>query len=268
MSQIQKATSADGTTIAYEAYGSGPVAVVVGGAFCDRGAFRDVAQALGDLGFTGVTYDRRGRGDSADTEPYAVAREVDDLTAVISAASESPSAAYAFGVSSGGALVIEAVAAGAPIIKASALEVPYRTAAWPPPPADYIETLDAFEAMGDRAGIVRYFNNEVVGMPAEMVEGMVGTPMWDALLSMAYTVKYDGLCLGGDEQGIPAETFARVTVPFLSVCSSGTQMPRLHDAAGVVAKALPNATAVELPGEFHQVPVGVLAPALADFFRS
>ena len=268
MSQVHKATSSDGTTIAYESYGAGPVAVIVGGAFCDRGAFRDVAEELGRLGFTGVTYDRRGRGDSGDTEPYAVAREIEDLTAVIDAAGEKDSPAYVFGVSSGGALVIEAIAAGAPVAKGSALEVPYRTAAWPPPPADYIDTLEAFEAKGDRAGIVRYFNNEVVGMPPEMVDGMVGTPMWDALLSMAYTVKYDGQCLGGDEQDIPAETFARVTVPFLSVCSSGTQLPWLHDAAGVVAQALPNGTAVELPGEFHQVPAGVLAPALADFFRS
>ena len=268
MSQIHKATSADGTTIAYEAFGSGPVAVVVGGAFCDRGAFRDVAQALGGLGFTGVTYDRRGRGDSGDTEPYAVAREIEDLTSVIRVSGETDSPAYVFGVSSGGALVIEAIAAGAPVEKGSALEVPYRTAAWPPAPADYITTLEGFEAKGDRAGIVRYFNNEVVGMPPEMVDGMVGTPMWDALLSMAYTVKYDGFCLGGDEQDIPAETFARVTVPFLSVCSSGTQLPWLHDAAGVVATALPNGTAVELPGEFHQVRAEVLAPALAEFFRS
>lgn len=268
MSQIQKATSTDGTTIAYEAYGSGPVVAIVGGAFCDRGSFRDVAQALGELGLTGVTYDRRGRGDSGDTEPYAVAREVEDLTAVIGAAGENDSPAYVFGVSSGGALVIEAIAAGAPVAKGSALEVPYRTAAWPPPPADYIATLENFEAKGDRAGIVRYFNNEVVGMPAEMVDGMVGTPMWDALLSMAYTVKYDGECLGGDQQGIPAETFSRVTVPFLSICSSGTQMPWLHDAAEVVAAALPDASAVELSGEFHQVPADVLAPALADFFRS
>ena len=275
MSQIQKATSPDGTTIAYEAYGSGPVAAIVGGAFCDRGAFRELAQALGRSGLTGVTYDRRGRGDSGDTEPgagalrrNAVAREVDDLTAVISAANESNSPAYAFGVSSGGALVIEAIAAGAPIAKGSALEVPYRTAAWPPPPAHYLATLEAFEAAGDRAGIVRYFNNEVVGMPAEMVDGMVGTPMWEALLAMAYTVKYDAHCLGGDDQDIPAKTFARVRVPFLSICSSGTQMPWLHDAAAVVAEALPHATAVELPGEFHHVPAAVLAPALADFFRS
>ena len=275
MNEVRKAISTDGTTIAYEAYGAGPVAVIVGGAFCDRGAFRDVAQALGELGFTGVTYDRRGRGDSGDTDlgagaqrRDAVAREVDDLSAVIAAADESDSPANVFGVSSGGALVIEAIAAGAPIAKGSAIEVPYRTPGWPPAPADYLATLERFEAAGDRAGIVRYFNNEVVGMPSEMVDGMVGTPMWDALLSMAYTVKYDAQCLGGDDQSIPADTFARVTVPFLSVCSSGTQMPWLHDAAAVVAEALPDATSVELPGEFHQVPAGVLAPALADFFRS
>ena len=101
-----------------------------------------------------------------------------------------------------------------------------------------------------------------------MVEGMRGTPMWEPLLALTYTVKYDAQCLGGDDQSSPADTFAHVTVPFLSVCSSGTQMPWLHDAAAVVAQALPDATSIELPGEFHQVPAGVLAPALADFFRS
>lgn len=267
MSQIEKATSADGTTIAYESYGSGPVAVVVGGAFCDRGSFRDLAEELGGLGLTGVTYDRRGRGDSGDTHPYAVAREIDDLTAVIDAAGESDAPAYAFGVSSGGALVIEAIAAGAPVTKGSALEVPYRSEAWPAPD-DYIGTLERFEAVGDREGILRYFNNIVVGMPEEMVEGMRGTPMWEPLLALTYTVKYDGACLGGDDQSLPTETLRRVTVPFLSVCSSGTQMPVLHDSARVLADALPNARAVELPGDFHQVPAPVLAPVLAEFYRA
>ncbi|MBW8729665.1 MAG: alpha/beta hydrolase [Terrabacter sp.] len=267
MSQVENATSADGTTIAFEAYGTGPVAVVVGGAFCDRGAFRDLAQALGELGLTGVTYDRRGRGDSGDTQPYAVAREVEDLTAVIAAAGEPHSPAYAFGVSSGGALVVEAIAGGAPIAKGSAIEVPYRSEAWPAPD-DYIGTLERFEAAGDREGILRYFNNIVVGMPDEMVEGMKGTPMWEPMLAMTYTVKYDGLCLGGDDQSLPTETLRRVTVPFLSVCSSGTMMPALHDSAAVLADALPDARAVELPGDFHQVPAAVLAPVLADFYRA
>ncbi|CAN7148779.1 alpha/beta hydrolase [Terrabacter sp. LjRoot27] len=274
MSQLEKATSADGTTIAYEAYGTGPVAVVVGGAFCDRGAFRDVAQALGELGMTGVTYDRRGRGDSGDTQPGAgaqrrdvVAREIEDLTAVIAATGESDSPAYAFGASSGGALVIEAIAAGTPIAKGAAIEVPYRSDAWPAPD-DYIGTLERFEEAGDREGILRYFNNIVVGMPDEMVEGMKGTPMWEPMLAMTYTVKYDGYCLGGDDQSLPTETLRRVTVPFLSICSSGTMMPALHDSAAVLADALPDGRAVELPGDFHQVHADVLAPVLVEFYRA
>jgi alpha-beta hydrolase superfamily lysophospholipase len=261
-------TSADGTTIAYERYGSGPVVVLVGGAFCDRGALRDTAQAFAQHGFTGVTYDRRGRGDSGDTQPYSVAREVDDLCAVVEANREQLSAAYAFAVSSGGALLLEALAAGAPVDKGAVLEVPYRSAGWPPVPADYIGTLERFEAAGDREGILRYFNNQVVGMPDEMVEGMRGTPMWEPMLALTYTVKYDGLCLGGDDQSLPAETLARIAVPVLSVCSSGTAMPWLHDSAAVLADALPHGRAVELPGGFHEVPAEVLAPALAEFYRS
>ena len=265
---VRTATSADGTTIAYEAYGTGPVIAVVGGAFCDRGSFRELAQALGEHGLTGVTYDRRGRGDSGDTTPYAVAREVEDLTAVIADVRETDSPAYAFGVSSGGALVLEAAAGGAALAKAAALEVPYRTEAWPPAPEDYIGTLERFEAAGDREGILRYFNTIVVGMPDALVDGMKGTPMWEPMLALTYTVKYDGLCLGGDDQSLPRDTLARVTIPFLSICSSGTQMPWLHDAAAVVAGALPHARAVELPGEFHEVPPSTLAPALAEFFLS
>jgi pimeloyl-ACP methyl ester carboxylesterase len=267
-STVEQTTSADGTKIAYESYGSGPAVVMVGGAFCDRGALRDSAQSIAEQGFTGVTYDRRGRGDSGDTQPYAVQREVEDLTAVIEANRENGSPAYVFGVSSGGALVVEAIAAGAPIAKGAAIEVPYRSQAWPPAPDDYIGTLERFEAAGDREGILRYFNNQVVGMPDEMVDGLKGTPMWEPMLAMAYTVKYDGLCLGGDDQSLPIETLSKVTVPFLSVCSSGTAMPWLHDAAEVLADALPDGRAIELPGEFHEVPGPVLAPALAEFYRS
>lgn len=277
MSAKQHTTSADGTTIAYEAHGTGPAAIVVGGAFCDRGAFRDVAEALADLGLTGVTYDRRGRGDSGDelsgadadtVRREALTREVQDLGSVIAAVCESDSPTYLFGVSSGGALVIEAMAAGLPVSKAAALEVPYRTAAWPPAPDDYIGTLERFEAAGDQEGILHFFHTVVVGMPEQALVGMRGTPMWDPMLSMTYTVKYDGLCLGGDDQSLPTERLARVTAPFLALCSSGTAMPWLHDSARVLANALPDGRDLELPGDFHHVPAAVMAPALADFFRS
>lgn len=275
MSEMQHTRSADGTRIAYEAYGAGPTAVVVGGAFCDRGAFRELAQALGGLGFTGVTYDRRGRGDSQDelagaapgiVRQEAVAREVQDLNAVVTATSEPRSPAYLFGVSSGGALVVEAMAGGLAVARAAALEVPYRTAAWPPVPDDYIGTLERLEAAGDREGILHYFHTVVVGLPEQALDGMRGTPAWEPMLSMTYTVKYDGLCLGGDAQPLPVEELQRVTAPFLAVCSSGTALPWLHDSAVVLADALPNGHAVELSGDFHHVPAVVLAPALAEFF--
>lgn len=265
---VATTTSADGTTLAYEAFGTGPVVVVVGGAWCDRGSFRDLAQALGDQGLTGVTYDRRGRGDSTNTSPYAVQREVEDLTAVIEAARQQDGPAYAHGISSGGALVVEAVAAGAPVTRASVLETPYRTPGWPAAPDDYVATLERLEAAGDHYGIMHLFHTKVVGMPEEMLDDMRGTPMLDAMLAIAPTVRHDALCLGGDDQSLPVQTLARVTVPVLAVCSNGTQMPWLHDSAAVLAAALPDGTQVELEGGFHEVPATTLAPVLKTFYTS
>jgi alpha-beta hydrolase superfamily lysophospholipase len=270
---VQTVVSADGTTIAYESFGSGPAVLIVGGAFCDRGSFRELAQALGQRAFTGVTYDRRGRGSSTDTQPYAVQREIEDLGAVIEAVVEAPdsgpaSEAYLHGISSGGALVIEALAAGLPIARASALEIPYRTEAFPPAPPEYIETLERFEQAGDREGIVRYFHTQVVGLPEEGLAQMVGTPMWEALLALAPTVRYDGLCLGGDDQSLPTDRLATITTPFLAIASSGTQAPWLHDAPAALAHALPNGEHVELEGGFHEVPAQTLVTVLADFYRA
>ncbi|HEY8482892.1 MAG TPA: hypothetical protein VIL71_24005 [Spirillospora sp.] len=73
-------TSADGTRIAFDRLGHGPALVVIGGMFCARPATRELAALLADR-FTVVNYDRRGRGASGDTPPYAVEREIEDLTA-------------------------------------------------------------------------------------------------------------------------------------------------------------------------------------------
>ena len=266
MGNVEKTTSADGTTIAFERYGEGPAAVVVGGAFCDRGAFRELAQALGEQGFTGVTYDRRGRGESGDTSPYAVEREVEDLTAVVQAVGAER--AFAHGISSGGALVLRAAVAGAPLAAVSVLEVPYRIEGAPPAPENYIETLDAFNAAGDNEGTLRFFHTRAVGLPEEMLEGMKGSPMWDAMLALAPTVVYDGWCLGGDDQSLPTDLLGSVTVPALSIDSTGTSIPFLREAAAQVAQAIPSGQHTTLEGEFHGVPAATLAPALAAFYRT
>lgn len=258
--------SADGTPIAYEAHGTGPVVVVVGGAFNDRSAGRELAQAVAAQGCTGVAYDRRGRGASGDTKPYAVQREIEDLAAVVAAASGPNQPAHAHGVSSGGALVLEALAAGAPITTASVLEPPYRVEGAPPWPERYIETLEELEARGDREGILRYFHTRAVGLPEEMLEGMRGTPMWDSLLSLTYTVRYDGLCMGPGS-ALPTELLATITTPVLAVSSTGTTMPFLAAAARAVADALPRGEYRDLEGGFHEIPAATLAPVLADLIR-
>src|SRR4051812_40315592 len=130
---VEKTTSTDGTTIAYDVWGDGPAVVIVGGAFNDRNTWADLGQALAGEGLRAVSYDRRGRGDSGDTRPYALEREFDDLRAVIDAVSPGEPVC-AHGVSSGGGLLFRAIDAGAPVVRASVLEPPFRIEGAPPPP--------------------------------------------------------------------------------------------------------------------------------------
>ena len=263
---MEKAISADGTTIAYDVRGTGPLVGIVGGAFNDRNTWAELAGALAEEGFTAVSYDRRGRGDSGDTRPYAVEREIEDLTAVIAAAGgEGP--VYVHGVSSGGALVFRAAAAGLPLSRISVLEPPYRVPGAPPAPGNYIATLQRYVDAGDLDGLAEYFQTQVVGLPVEMVQSFRGTPMWQKLCAMAPTLVHDGLCLGGDDQSLPVDLLASVSVPVLVVTSSGTAASWLGQTAEQVASAVPAGEWVRLEGGFHEVPPAVLAPALAAFYR-
>jgi pimeloyl-ACP methyl ester carboxylesterase len=263
---VDTATSADGTTIAYDVRGTGPLAVIVGGAFNDRNTWGELADALAADGFTAVSYDRRGRGGSGSTEPYAVEREIEDLAAVIAAVGGGEPT-YAHGVSSGGALLLRALAGGLPVARISVLEPPYRGAGAPPAPDDYIATLQGFVDADDRDGLVEYFQTQVIGLPAQMVQSFRGSPMWASLCAMAPTLVYDGLVLGGDDQSFPADLLVSVQAPVLAVTSSGTAPSWLSQTAEQVASAVPAGEWVRLEGGYHQVPPAVLAPALAAFYR-
>src|SRR5262249_699655 len=105
---MTEVTSKDGTAIAFDRSGAGPAIILVGGALSDRSAGAPLAALLAPR-FTVFAYDRRGRGDSGDTAPYAVEREVEDLAALID---EAGGSAFLLGHSSGAALALEAAARG------------------------------------------------------------------------------------------------------------------------------------------------------------
>lgn len=257
---VEKTTSADGTTIAYERAGAGPPIVLVGGAFCDRHATAAIAGALA-VDFTAVSYDRRGRGDSGDSPQYAVAREVEDLEAVIRAVGAP---AFVHGISSGGVLALRAAAAGLPIAGVSVLETPFRVPGAPPAPPRYRETLVEFISAGRRDAAVAYFMTDAVGQSEEEVAEARGSQWWPALEAMAHTLVHDALVMG-DDSTVPVDVLARVAVPTLAVDSTGSA-DWLRAGAGAAAAAVPGARHRSLDGGFHDVPPEVLAPVLAEFF--
>src|SRR3954453_1439527 len=265
MTVVENLRSQDGTEIAYDRVGDGPALVLVGAAWNDRMSAAPLAQLLAD-DFTVYTYDRRGRGDSGDTAPYAVEREIEDLTAVIDAAGGS---AFAFGVSSGAALALEATAAGAPISKPAMFEPPYIVDQTRPPiPDDYVEHLDQLAAEGKRNELLRYFMTAAVGMPPKMAEQMAASPMAQAMEPLAHTVSYDGrVMLRGSMKGepLPRRYTDTVTVPTL-VMDGGASPAWMRNAARALNALLPDVQYRTLEGQDHAAPPDVLAPELEDFF--
>jgi pimeloyl-ACP methyl ester carboxylesterase len=265
MAVVEKVKSKDGTEIAYDRLGDGPALVLVGAAWNDRMSAAPLAQLLASE-FSVYTYDRRGRGDSGDTQPYAVEREIEDLTAVIEAAGGS---AYAFGVSSGASLALEATAGGAPITKLAMYEPPYIVDDTRPPiPDDYVEHLDQLASEGKRGEILRYFMTAAAGMPAEMAEQMAESPMAKAMEPLAHTVSYDGRVMlrgGMNGQPLPARFTDSVTVPTL-VMDGGASPAWMRHAARALNALLPDVRYRTLEGQDHAAPPEVLAPEIEAFF--
>jgi hypothetical protein len=133
-------------------------------------------------------------------------------------------------------------------------------------PADYVGTLQSYVDRDDRSGLVEYFQTQVIGLPAQMVDSFKGTPMWQGLEAIAPTLVYDAHAMGGDDQSLPADVLGRIGIPLLGVTSDGTGVPWMRQTAEVVAEAVSDGRWVRLPGGFHQVEPAVLAPALAEFY--
>jgi pimeloyl-ACP methyl ester carboxylesterase len=251
--------SRDGTRIAFDRMGDGPPVVLVDGALSHRrlGPMAGLVEPLA-ADFTVFTYDRRGRGESGDTPPYAVAREVEDLAAVIGAAG---GAAAVFGLSSGGALALDAAASGLPITKLALYEPPYSVE--PDEDPAYLERLHELIAAGRNGDAVEWFLSNA-GVPPEALAGMHEQPEWPLFEAVAPTLAYDHAVLG--DGAVPRERAARIAAPTL-VANGGASPDFFAQAARATAEAIPGARHQVLEGQaWGQVDMRALAPALKTFF--
>jgi pimeloyl-ACP methyl ester carboxylesterase len=261
-STLNHVTSNDGTTIAFDRLGDGPPVILVCGGSVDRQSNAGVAAILAS-DFTTYNYDRRGRGDSGDTLPYAVEREIEDIEAVAAAAGGS---AHLYGSSSGAALaLIAAERLPGKITKLALWEPPFILDENARPPSDQVEQYNTMLAEGRRGDAAQYFMEKVVGMPAEFVAGARSQPWWAATEALAHTLPYDATIMGN--YSLPTERAAAVAIPTL-VLDGGASFGFMGPTADALAKVLPRGRRRTLAGQEHNVDPTILAAALKEFFAS
>jgi pimeloyl-ACP methyl ester carboxylesterase len=263
---LTQVMSADGTLIAFEQMGYGEPLIVVGGATCDAARMRPIAEHLA-RDFAVINYDRRGRGDSTDTLPYAVEREVEDIAALIARAGGRASV---YGHSSGAGLALHAAAQGLPIDRLILHEPPYspdreedRRGA-----REYGERLETVLAEGRSGDAIELFFT-TVGMPSEMVAEMRQDPGWASLEALAPTLAYDSEVMRDIATGgaVPIDLAAGVTASTL-VLVGGESPGWMIEVGRELAGALPNGVHRVLDGQEHVVPPELLAPVVREFLAA
>jgi pimeloyl-ACP methyl ester carboxylesterase len=257
---MEYAISADGTRIAYDRRGSGPAVVLIGGGPTDRQSEAPLAELLAP-DFTVYNFDRRGRGDSEDPQPYVSEREFDDIAAVIAAAGGS---AMAFGTSGGALVALLAAARGLPITRLALWEPPYiLDGARLPLPADYRDRMWELREQGRGGDMLAFFLIDGVGMPAEMVAGMQAAPFWEQMGAGASCLAYDAELLG--DLSMPRDLLKAVGVPALVI--DGGVTPWITAACDETAAVIQDAQRTTIAGQPHNVDAAALAPVVAGFLR-
>ncbi len=256
--------SKDGTKIAYDKTGQGPALIIVAGAFQDRMAMAAYVEPL-SRHFTVYNYDRRGRGEGGDTQPYAVEREIEDIDALIR---EAGGSAFVFGGSSGGVLTLDAVAHGLNITKLAVYEPPFVVDnSREPVPENMVDQLKDMIASGRPGDAAELFITKGSLMPADMVAGMRTQPFWPGVEAVSHTLVYDATIMDGTMQGtpLPVARWVAVTIPTL-VIYGGAGPAWSRNAAEELVELLPHAEPRILEGQFHDLTPDVLTPLLEKFF--
>lgn len=258
-------TSADGTRIAYETHGTGPALICVDGAMCYRGfgSMHPLAELLKDR-FTVYLFDRRGRGESGNTLPYAPEREVEDIAALLEAAGGE---AFLYGISSGAALALRAASALPGISKLALYEAPFvvdttETAMAP----DFRARMESAIAAGRPGVAVRMFMARV-RVPWFVILMMRLSPAWKQMTAVGVTLPHDIELVETyqRQQRLTGAEWAGANMPAL-VMGGGKSPAWMQNAQKAIAAVLPDATHKTLPGQTHMIKFEALAPALREFF--
>jgi pimeloyl-ACP methyl ester carboxylesterase len=264
LGSTRRVTSKDGTQIAFDRVGAGPAVILVDGALAYREHFggRPLAAEL-SIDFTVITYDRRGRGGSSDTPPYAVEREIEDIEALID---EAGSPVKLYGFSSGAVLALKTAARLGDKVARLALHEPPLDSGGDDARQDFAaftRHMADLLAANRRSEAVAFFFADM--LPTEMIEDMKQSPEWPLMESVAQTLAYDNAVVG--DGSIPVEAAKAVTMPALILV--GSESPAFkHEAAEALVKAMPHAAWKTLEGQSTVVPPEVLAPVLKEFFHS
>lgn len=258
--QSRFVSSRDGTRIAHDVYGEGsgnPVLIYITGAIC----FRRFMPIVGDAKvfaqrFTVYSYDRRGRGDSGDAQPWSVDREVDDIEALIDAAGGS---AVLYGHSSGAVLALEAaLRLGSKVTRAIVYDAPYVHDEAEKVSFGALGTrVDALLASGQNAAAVKTFVTGI-GMPKVMAWLLPLFPGWKTMKALAPTLAYD-IALTRDLP--PVDRFANIAVP-VKVMAGAKNPVGIVQVAERLAQTIPGAALTVMPGQDHMVSAKMLLPEL------
>lgn len=266
---MKTVTSKDGTKIAFDQIGNGPVIINVDSALASRAICVKLAALLAK-DFTVINYDRRGRGDSTDTQPYAVEREIEDIEALIDGAGGS---AFLFGSSSGAVLALEAANKLSAKVKKQALyEPPFIVDdSRPPMPEGFLEQVKGALAQGKRTDALKLFFSTAMGIPGIFVFIMRLMPSWSQSKAVAHTLPYDLAVMAGTQQGKPLSQtrWASATMPTL-VLTGGKSEAFFHKAGDALAEVLPNAEHKILKDQHHGSAVmspDVIASEMTNFFK-
>jgi pimeloyl-ACP methyl ester carboxylesterase len=267
---MRTVTSKDGTTIAFDQIGNGPVVILVDSALADRTICAKLAKLLAE-DFTVINYDRRGRGDSTDTQPYAVQREVEDIEALIDSTGRS---AFIFGSSSGAVLALEAASKiSAKVNKQVLYEPPFIVDdSRPPMPADFVKQVKGLLARDKRSDALRLFFSKAMGIPGIFIMMMRLMPSWSKSKSVAHTLPYDLAIMGDTQRGKPlqANGWATAAMPTL-VLTGGKSETFFHKGGDALAEVLPNAQHRILKDQHHGSVVmspNVVASEISQFFKA